>query len=53
MEAKGRFDLQPPRETTAGCVNVQGCAHRCRRTDARKTVPRPSLMKLFKLLSQG
>src|SRR5262245_41968116 len=26
---------------------------RCRRTDARKTAPRPSLMKLFKLLSQG
>ena len=26
---------------------------RCRRTEARKTAPRPSLMKLFKLLSQG
>jgi len=31
-----------------------GCsARRCRRTEARKTAPRPSLMKLFKLLSQG
>ena len=29
------------------------CARRCRRTEARKTAPRPSLMKLFKLLSQG
>jgi hypothetical protein len=26
---------------------------RCRRTDARKSAPRPSLMKWFKLLSQG
>ena len=26
---------------------------RCRRTEGRKTAPRPSLMKLFKLLSQG
>jgi hypothetical protein len=26
---------------------------RCRRTDARKTAPTPSLMKLFKLLEQG
>jgi hypothetical protein len=31
-----------------------GCsARRCRRTEARKTAPRPSLMKLFKLVSQG
>ena len=29
----------------------QGYAQRCRRTEARKTAPRPSLMKLFKLLS--
>src|SRR6516165_6699994 len=28
------------------------CARRCRRTEARKTAPRPSLMKLFELLSQ-
>jgi hypothetical protein len=28
------------------------CARRCRRTDARRTAPRPSLMKLFELLSQ-
>jgi hypothetical protein len=28
------------------------CARRCRRTDARKTTPRPSLMQLFNLLSQ-
>jgi hypothetical protein len=26
---------------------------RCRRIDARKTAPRPSLMKLFKLLAHG
>jgi hypothetical protein len=26
---------------------------RCRRTDARKTAPGPSLMKLLSLLSQG
>jgi hypothetical protein len=30
-----------------------GSARRCRRTEARKTALRPSLMKLFKLLSQG
>jgi hypothetical protein len=29
------------------------CARRCRRTEARKSASKPSLMKLPKLLSQG
>jgi hypothetical protein len=32
---------------------VAGRAARCRRTEARETAPRPILMKLFQLLSQG
>ena len=35
------------------CPSATCCARRCRRTEARKTAPRPNLMKLFKLLSQG
>ena len=45
---------RPVRQAREGNVGLwrQPRKHVCR-TDARKTAPKPSLMKLFKLLSQG
>ena len=37
----------------AGPSEHRRAAPECRRADARKTAPRSSLMKLFKLTSQG
>jgi hypothetical protein len=47
-------DVSQPGNAPYRClVRTGGGARRCRRTGARKTAPRPSLMKLFKLLSQA
>jgi hypothetical protein len=46
-------DVSPLEDASCWCLARLGVARVGCRTEARKTAPRPSLMKLFKLLSSG